>query len=214
MGEGHGGKQQAPLLQILQHQLVRVLDEHAGPLGIGGHAALRVHEIDKGNVVLAADAVIVLTKGGSDMHDAGAVGHGDVIVADDAPGGLVQLAHGEVEQGLVLHALQFRAGHFRVDLYFLAAENRRDQGLAHNVVLALHRDAAIGIAGIDAQRQVAGQRPGRGSPGQQVSVFALDLEQHERGGFLHVLIALRHFVAGQSGAAAGAVGRDLVAQIQ
>ena len=49
---------------------------------------------------------------------------------------------------------------------------------------------------------------------RQVSVLALDLEQHERGGFLHILVALRHFVAGQGGAAAGAVGRDLVAQIQ
>ena len=214
VSEGHGGEQQSPLLQIVQHQLVRVLDEHARPLGVGGHAALGVHEVHEGDVVLPADPVIVLTKGGSDMYDAGTVGHGDVIVADHVPGGLVQLAHGEVEQGLVFHALQVDTGHFRVILHFLAAENGGNQRLAHDVVLALHRDAAVGIMGIDAQRQVAGQRPRRGGPGQQVSVFALDLEQHERGGFLHVLIALRHFVAGQSGAAAGAVGRDLVAQIQ
>ena len=214
MSEGHGGEQQSPLLQIVQHQLVRVLDEHARPLGVGGHAALRVHEVHEGDVVFPADAVIVLTKGGSDMHDAGAVGHGDVIVADHAPGGLVQLAHGEVEQGLVFHALQVDAGHFRVILHFLAAENGGDQRLAHDVMLALHRDAAVGVMRIDAQGQVAGQRPGRGGPCQQVSVLALDLEQHERGGLLHVLVALRHFVAGQGGAAAGAVGGDLVAQIQ
>ena len=214
VSEGHGGEQQSPLLQIVQHQLVRVLDEHARPLGVGGHAALGVHEVHEGDVVLPTDAVIVLTKGGSDMNDAGTVGHGDVIIADHTPGGLIQFAHGEVEQGLVFHALQVDTGHFRVILHFLAAENGGDQRLAHDVMFALHRDAAIGIMGIDAQRQVAGQRPGRGGPCQKVSVLALDLEQHERGGFLHILVALRHFVAGQGGAAAGAVGRDLVAQIQ
>ena len=87
-------------------------------------------QLHEGDVVLPTDAVIVLTKGGSDMDDAGTVGHGDVIIADHTPGGLVQFAHGEVEQGLVFHALQVDTGHFRVILHFLAAENGGNQRLA------------------------------------------------------------------------------------
>ena len=215
VGEGNGGKQQAALLEVGQHQLVSVLHEHAGPLGIGGHAALSIHEVDKGDVVFAAYAVIVLAESGSDMNDAGTIGHGNVVVAYHAPGGLVQLANGKVKQGHVFHAGQFIAGELGSDFGFLITEHGGNQRLGHDVVLAFHGEAAVGVAGVHTQGKVAGQGPGGGGPGQQVGVFfALDLEQHERGGFLHVLVALSHFVAAESGAAAGAVGSDLVAEVE
>ena len=117
MSEGHGGEQQSPLLQIVQHQLVRVLDEHARPLGVGGHAALGVHEVHEGDVVLPTDAVIVLTKGGSDMNDAGTVGHGDVIIADHTPGGLIQpLPTAKSNRGSYSMPFRLDTGHFRVIL--------------------------------------------------------------------------------------------------
>ena len=213
MGEGHGGEQQAAGFQIGQNHRIGVLHKGAGPGGALHKFALGVHQVDKGHVVGLAHAVVVLAVGRGDMHDAGAVLHGHVVVADHEPGLLVGL-HKAIE-GLVFHAAQVVADHLGHDLGLLALQYLFHQGLGHDIGAALVRlNAAIGLMGIDAQGQVAGQGPGGGGPGQQIGVFlALYLKADEGGLFFYVLIALGHLVAGQGGAAAGAVGDDLVALV-
>ena len=213
MGEGNGREKQSPFLQVLQHQGIGLFHKHAGPLGFLGQAALGVHQVHKGQAVDLAHPVVVLAKGGGDMHDARAVLHGDVIVAHHVPGGLVRL-HKAV-QGLVGHAPQALPGHFLQDGYFLARKDLLHQGLGHDEVLTLAAQAAVGILGVHAQGQVGGQGPGGGGPGQEGGILhILDLEAHDGGDFLNVLVALGHLVAGQGGAAAGAIGGDLVPQVE
>ena len=150
------------------------------------------------------------------MDDARAVGHGDVVVADDEPRLLVQLADGEVEQRHILHALERRAGHFRQHLKLLLREHRLHQRLRHDVHAAVLRlKAAVGVGRVHAQRHVRRQRPRGGRPRQQVGVFlALDREAHIGGRFLDRLVALRDLVGGQRRAAARAVRDNFVSLIQ
>ena len=213
MGEGHGGKQQTAGLQVGQDHGIGVLHEGAGPGGAFHKFTLGVHQIHEGHVVGLAHAVVVLAVGRGDMHDAGAVLHGHIVVADHEPGLLVRL-HKAIE-GLVFHAAQVVADHFAYDLGLLTLQHFFHQRLGHDVGAALVGfDAAIGLMGIDAQGQVAGQRPGGGGPGQQIGVLlALHLEAHEGGFFFYILVALSHLVTGQGGAAAGAIGDDLVALV-
>ena len=49
---------------------------------------------------------------------------------------------------------------------------------------------------------------------REVFSIILDLEAHDGRDFLDVLVALGHLVAGQGGAAAGAVGDDLVPLVE
>ena len=68
---------------------------------------LGVHQLQEGNVVLAADAGVVLAEGGRLMHHAGTVGHGDVVVGHHRPGvggvGIALERLGlEVEQRLIV----------------------------------------------------------------------------------------------------------------
>ena len=76
------GKQQAPLLQILEDHGVRLLYEYAFPTGISGHVALFVHQLHEGQIIFPAHLGIVLTKGGGDMNDTGTVFHGYIGIAD------------------------------------------------------------------------------------------------------------------------------------
>ena len=58
------------------------------------------------------------------------------------------------------------------------------------------------------------QGPGGSGPGQDVGIFALGAELGDGTALFYVLIALGHFVAGQRGSTAGAVGHDLEALVQ
>ncbi len=115
VGEVRRGDQLALLLEVLEDHRVGLLDEHAGPAGDLGHLAPGVHQLEERYVVLPAHAGVVLAEGGSLVDHAGAVGHGDVVVAHHSPGVLL-VVHAldglvlEVEQRLVAQALQFDAG--------------------------------------------------------------------------------------------------------
>ena len=61
---------------------------------------------------------------------------------------------------------------------------------------------------------MAGQRPGRGRPGQIIGILITALKFGRSGAFFHVLIALRHLVARQRRSAARAVRNDFKAFIQ
>ena len=216
MRELRRAEQQPALLQIRQHQRVGLLDEHARPLRFRRHAALRINKVDERHVVFVADAVVVLAERRGNVDDARAVGHGDVVVADDEPRLLVQLADGEVEQRHILHAFERRAGHFRQHLKLLLREHRLHQRLRHDVhATVLRLKAAVGVGRVHAQRHVRRQRPRGGRPRKQVGVFlALDREAHIGGRFLDRLVALRDLVGGQRRAAARAVRDNLVSLIQ
>ena len=213
--------QLAFLLQPLQDHRVGLLHEHAGPVGVLRHLALGVHQLQEGDVVLPAHPGVVLAEGGGLVHHAGAVGHGDVVVADHRPGvfGVLRALDGgllEVEQRLVAQALQVAAGEGGLvgDLHALA-QHLFDQGVAHDDGAAVIVEFRVGLVGVHAQRHVAGQRPGGGGPGVDVGVLLiLHLEAHHGGALLDLLVALGDLVAGQGGAAAGAVGHDLVALVQ
>ena len=207
--------QQAAFLQVGQHELVRILDEHARPLGLVGQAALRIHQLHERQVVFAAHTRVVLAERRGDVNDAGAVAHGDIAVADDVVE-LCALALHFVER-LILDVFQCAALHRLHDngLFFLAAEDGLHQRARHIVGVALEGQLHIVLVRVDAQRDVAGQRPRGGRPRGEVGVLrALHLEAHNRGSLLHALVALRHFVAGKRGAAARAVRHDLVALVE
>ena len=207
--------QQAALPEVGQHELVRILDEHARPLGLLGQAALRIDQLHERQVVFAAHARVVLAERRGDVDDAGAVAHGDVAVADDVVE-LRALALHVVER-LILHVLQRAALHRLHDngLFLLAAEDGLDERARHVVGIALEGQLHIVVVRVDAQRDVAGQRPRGRRPRGEVGVLrALHLEAHDRGGLLHALVALRNLVAGERGAAARAVRHDLVPLVE
>ena len=81
-----GGEQLALPVQILEHQRIGVLDKGSGIGRFRGHIALSVHKLDEGQIVPPAHPSVILAKGGSHMHHAGAVGQGDIIVAADKKG--------------------------------------------------------------------------------------------------------------------------------
>ena len=162
--------QQAALVEILQHHGIGLLDERAAPRRALVHLALGVDQLQEGDMVLAADARVVLAERGGDVYNAGTVGHGDVIVRNDHPGVLFifnapdDLAL-EVEQRLILHAHQIAAGEGGFIRDFLIAHDGGDQRVRHDDRAALALEAGVGFVAVDAQRDVAGQRPGRGRPG-------------------------------------------------
>ena len=219
--EHRRGDQLAFAFQLLQDDGIGLLDEGALPGGLLAHLALGRDQLEHGDVVVAAHARVILTEGGGDVHDAGTVGHGDVAVGDDLPGvarvgHVAQCSHLEVEQRLIFDAHQRTAGEGGlVGNLNALAQNLLDQRVAHDDGAALVVELRVGLVGVDAQRHVAGQGPGGGGPCVNVGVLLiLDLEAHHGGAFLHQLVALGDLVAGEGGAAAGAVGNDLVALVQ
>ena len=214
MGEGNGSKEQLPFFQVVQHHRVGLLHEHARPLGFRHHATLGVHQIDEGNTVLLADPVIVLTKGGGNVNNAGAVFHGNVVIRNDHPCLAAFRLHKAI-QGLVGAAYQILALHFGKHGDFLALEDLLHQCLGHDEVFPFAGELAIHCSGIHAQCQVAGQGPGGGGPGQEGGIlFIRAMEADNSRNFLHVLVALCHLVAAQCGTAAGAVGGNLMTQVE
>ena len=90
-----GGKEQASLLEVLQHFricrngalfdfLFGGLAAHARKLsGLRLHPSLVIHHLDKGRIVAATHARIVLTEGRGNVDNAGTVRHRDILVRVD-----------------------------------------------------------------------------------------------------------------------------------
>ena len=214
MRVGRGGKELAAGLEVLDDEGVGVFYEHAGP---GGHrvdkAALGVDQLHKGQVVLAAHARVVLAEGRRGVDDARAVGEGDVVVRHDVPAALAGLAGKGVER-LVLRADELGAldgpQHLRPLAHDLLA-----QGLGQDVGLAVLFGVDVVLVLVYDQRDVGGQGPGRGGPGQKEGVLlTADAELDVDARLGDVLIALGDLVGGQRRAAARAVGHDLVALVE
>ena len=209
-----GGKELAAGLEVLDDEGIGVFYEHAGP---GGHrvdkAALGVDQLHKGQVVLAAHARVVLAEGRRGVDDARAVGEGDVVVRHNVPAALAGLAGKGIER-LVLRADELGAldgpQHLRPLAHDLLA-----QGLGQDVGLAVLFGVDVVLVLVYDQRDVGGQGPGRGGPGQKEGVLlTADTELDVDARLGYVLIALGDLVGGQRRAAARAVGHDLVALVE
>ena len=90
-----GSKEQASLLEVLQHfricrngallnLLLGRLAAHARKLsGLRLHPSLVIHHLDKGRIVSAPHTRIVLTEGRGNVDNAGTVRHRDILVRVD-----------------------------------------------------------------------------------------------------------------------------------
>ena len=218
MLKDRSGEEQPAALKIDQHGLVRILAEHACPLGLFGHFALGVHKLDEGQVVLLADLVVVFTERGRDVNHAGTVGQRDIGVTDDIV--CLFALRGDnvarkVEERLVCLAFKVDAAEVLQHLVVACAEYRVCQGCGEVIGVAvggLHLN--IVVIGMDAERHVGGQRPGGRRPGENVGVLADHLEAGDCRALLDVLVALRNLVRGQRRTAARAVGHDLEALVE
>ena len=208
-------KEQAAFAQRIENHRVRLFDEHAVPGGAPAHLAAGVDELDERQVVFRADALIVHTECRRVVNDARAVRGGDVIVRDDVMRALLAAGLcGAFKQRFIIAAHELAAREFAHNCDALFAQHGGDEILCEDEGFAVLLRAAVGDVCVHAEADVGGQRPGRGRPGEVGSVLILAAEAHGGGSFLHVLVALRDFVRSERGAAARAVGDDLVALVK
>ena len=218
MLEDGRGKEQPAALEVDKHRLVRVLAEHTRPLGLFGHFALGVHKLDKRQVVLLADLGVVFTERGRDVNHAGTVGQRDIGVADDIV--CLFALRGDdvarkVEERLIFLALEVGAAEMLQHFVIACAEHRVGEGGGEVIGIAVvGLDLDIVVVGVDAERDVGGQRPGRSRPCEDIGVLANHLEAGDCRALLDILIALRNLVRGQRRTAARAVGYDLEALVE
>ncbi len=148
---------------------------------------------------------------------------GDVVAADDEVGALVRLH--EAERRLVLQAQQLGA----LELLLhdgLLAEHALDEARGEDEALAAALHERILHVRVHGRGHVADERPRRGGPdGERDGRAAAhprprrgrvvrQREAHVDGVLGDVLVALRHLVAADGGAAARAVRDDLVPLVQ
>ncbi len=153
------------------------------------------------------------------MDEAGPVLGGDEVAGEDRGAAGPAVREGE-RRALVVAPDQLGAGD-RAEQLRALAEHALDQRLGQDQDLAVDRDAGVADGGRDRDGDVAGQRPRRRGPDQQV--FGLPARLLSGGDerklyvdrrVLHVLVALGHLVGGERGAAARAVGDDLVPLVE
>ncbi len=211
-------------VQILYDLRIRLFHKDTAIGGLGCQFPLAVHELYKGQIVLAAHIGIVLTESGSNVYDTGAVRHSDIVVTGHEKSLLAlffRRLSSAGKQRLIFFMLQFSA-HISLQQFVgrtifggQFSQYRIQQGLRHIIGMAVRRlHPAVSLLRVHAQGHIGGQRPGRGGPCQEISVLPGYLKANHGGAFFHQLIALGHFLGGQGGTAAGAVGNDLKAFIQ
>ncbi len=151
---------------------------------------------DHGDAGLFADLLVVFAVGGGLVDDAGAVGGGDVVGHEEAPGVLGAVLFGVVEvvpERLVAQAVELGAGVAGGDGGFRGGgalgpvavaevlgvgaqevggeqEAARDGGVGRRGLdpVRAGRQDHVADVGPDGERQVGGQRPGRGGPGKRL----------------------------------------------
>ena len=207
---------QPALGELLLDQRVGVLDEDAAPRPHRvDEPALRVHRHQRGQVELPPRLHVVGAEGRRDVHQPR-----PILGADESAGDDVAVVIGDGQEGVerpIVPAQQLAALGPPQDLHVLgvAAEDLAHQRLRQPelVVLVLDQDVVDLLA--DRDRDVAGQRPRRGRPHQQVvaGLIAQRELDEDAGVFRAFLIALRQLVAAERRAAARAVGHDLVALV-
>ena len=234
---------QAAALQVLDDLGVGLLEPEAGEgAGAGHHLPLAVDREDHRQAVALARLVVVLAEGGRGVDEPGAVGGGDVVAEHHAAGD-VRLEEGEqavVEDPLQVAPPEAGEGGrlAQVDLPALPLlldhhRHGRPQILAEQDQvpwLPWMLDQFVDEVGMHGEADVGEGGPGRGGPGDQVEIVPGFPELPLGGGrdrlprpgveegpdrrIVGVLVVLGHLVAGEGGAAARAVGLDLVALVE
>ena len=168
-----GGEEHTGLAHILQNHGVRLLGLHARVLaGIVGVAAVVVHGNHQLHAVAHTGLVVVgaEARGGVDTARTGI--HGDVLGVHQ-PGGLVH------EGMLSQHILKEGTGIPSQNLVVLKAADVHDlvhQSFRHDVGLAvfgLHEN--ISVSGMQADSQVAGERPDGSRPDDEIGLAQIKL---------------------------------------
>jgi len=169
--------------------------------------------------VLATHIHIVGAERRGDVDDAGAVFHAHEVAVQHVR--VVPLDRQELVERLVVHPQQIFALHLLDDrVGFRMLERFVHQGLAQDQALgaAIVRgplDHHVIQAAAHRQRGVAGQRPGRGGPGQEVGAgLVLHGKAHEHARIGHLFVTQRDLVTAQRRATAGAVGHHFVALVE
>ena len=212
----------ALLLEIVKDHGIGLLDEDTRPSRLCRQLALAVDEIDKGDIIVAADAVIVFTKGRSHVDDARAVFRRDVIITRDDErllAGFCLFCHscvGKRIKRLVFLVLEILALAFAEDFTFSFHTFKYgiDQCFCQDVYRAVHAYLDVIDFRIDAECEIRRQRPRRRRPGEEIRIFALDLELDHGRTLRDVLVALSHLVRGKRRAAARAIRDNLIALIE
>mmetsp|Transcript_43509 Transcript_43509/g.109087 ORF Transcript_43509/g.109087 Transcript_43509/m.109087 type:complete len:273 (+) Transcript_43509:212-1030(+) len=209
-------KQAAGRLDVRHDVLVRLLHVHSLEVGDGVHKARagvqRAGQLrDVHNLVVNAHAIIVLAKGGRLVHDAGTAVVCHVGVAADPKRASVLHRAKVRKQRRIGLALELAALELGDDLKALVLVLL----LAALLLLALLRDSAwdmrhtalgkdvdgarFGVlcldvvkVGVDTEREVGGQRPGRGGPRDERRAVrvAVHRKAHHHRGVVHVLVVL------------------------
>mmetsp|Transcript_39804 Transcript_39804/g.84839 ORF Transcript_39804/g.84839 Transcript_39804/m.84839 type:complete len:1014 (+) Transcript_39804:710-3751(+) len=227
--------QPAPLLDELDERVVALLDVQ--PLHFGNRVGEHAVGIDGAGQVLPllddavgeADAVIVLTEGRGLVDDARAGVVGDVGVRQDAKVLVRPLRGGEVvEEGSVPFPHQVAAlvgglygvelvGHLGLPLLLAHLGIQLCQPrLGEDIppVRLLVQDLDVLHRGMDAQGDVAGERPRRRRPGHEAHpLVVLHGEAHHHGRVAHVLVIESRLEIAQRRPARRAEGHDLVSLV-
>ena len=195
-------EQDAALFQILQNLgiaadsaffdlMLRRLAAHAGKLsGLGFHAAVAVHHLNKRRVVLPSDSGVVFTECRSDMNYAGTICHGNIIVRVDEECLFMLFCHsvcGTLVQRLVflvfkvftLICLQHLIGGLSVRILLLVfrersedlVQKRRSHVIGKSVDTLYLR---VCLFGIYAEGNVGRQCPGGCRPCEEIRVLVLE----------------------------------------
>ena len=231
MRVGDLGHEQAAPAQVGDDARVGVLDEDARPgRHLGGEPALAVDGVQHGEVVLEADAHVVLAEGRRGVHDASALGRRHVVAGDHHEGRLVGRDEGVGR--LVAQSDKAAAGERAEDAGALAQDGLDEVGGEHEALAAALGERVLDVR-VHGGGNVRDQRPGGRGPDEQrrgnalspaVAAFCLACEQrgalrvqreaHVDARLFDLLVALRHLVTRDGRAAAGAVGHDLVALVE
>ena len=211
-----GLKELAALFEIREDQWVGILDKDPRPIRLLCHLALVVDELNKRHAVLAADAVVVLTKGRRDVNDARTVLGRDIVVTGDKESLILHVLIRKRIERLILAVLKIAALHRRKDLTIAprVREYAVHQRLGEIVDLAVDAHLYIGHVRVHAEAEVRWERPRCRRPREEVGILVCRLEAYDCRTLRHILVPLRHLMRGERRAAARAVRDDLVPLIE
>ena len=215
MADGAGAVHQAALLKVLDDQGVGLLHEHAGErLDLRPEISVQVDHVANRDALPLAELEVVDAVGRRRVNDPGAVLDGYEVGIDHVERRLIR--HQVSVEGLVALSEQGLARELCLDL--IVAFQDGQPGLGQDVSLLALADPDVGNVQPDGQRDVAGQRPGSGGPGQEERpglVFELELDVHGRV-FDVVLVPTRQpqLVARQRGRVVRTVGHHLESLVE
>ena len=234
---------QAAPLEILDDLGVRVLEPKPGEgAGAGHHLPLAVHREDHRQPVAPPRLIVVLAERRRRVHQPGAVRRRHVVAEHHAAGDL-RLEEGVeavVEQPLEVAPAEGGERRRLAEIDLLPLPVLLDDDRHRRAEVLPQQDEVAGLRRVlhhlveqvrmDGEPYVGDRGPGGGRPRHQIEVVAdlprlagggglqrlpgPGMEQSPDRGIVRVLVVLGHLVAGEGGAAAGAVGLDLVPLVE